>query len=208
MKADSIVFTIAGMCFGVILGWVLATLDSNRSLMPSPAAVTSSSEAPPPGNDQPQQTAQLDEAKVQALTTILKSDPENAGAAAELAETYFRAERMDEAIKWFREALRLNPKNVEASTQLGMSLFVVEGADAALAQFDAALRIDPDHPRALLSKGIVLWQGKRDLEGAAAAWRHLVKVAPASPEAEAAQEGLKAVTARGDHGGTAPVENQ
>ena len=207
MKPESIILTVTGMCFGVILGWVLATLDANRSLTPvAPAVASAPAEAPPPGNDQ--QAAQLDEAQVQALTTILKSDPTNAGAAAQLAETYFRAERMDEAIKWYQEALRLDPKNIEASTQLGMSLFVVQGPDAALAQFDRSLKLDPDHPRTLLSKGIVLWQGKRDLDGAAAAWQHLVAVAPSSPEAEAAKQGLQAIATPEGHGAAAPATNQ
>jgi len=190
MKPESIVLTVAGMCFGVILGWVLATVNINRSA-PVAAPVAAASQEAPAGNDR--QPSQLDEAQVQALTTILKNDPNNAGAAAQLAETYFKAERMDDAIKWYREALRLNPKNVDASTQLGMSYFIAQGADPALAQLEHSLQMQPNHPRTLLSKGIVLWRGKNDLAGAAAVWRKLVEVAPDSAEAQAAKQGLQAI---------------
>ena len=206
MKPESIILTVTGICFGVILGWVLATLDAGRTPTVPTAAAAPAQVEPPPGNDR-EPTAELDEARVQSLTTILTSDPNNAGAAAQLAETYFRAERMDDAIKWYKEALRLDPRNVEASTQLGMSYFVVQGADAALAQFEQSLKMAPDHPRTLLSKGIVLWQGKRDLDGAAAAWKRIVQVAPSSPEAEAAQQGLQAINKDG-HGDDTPAAEQ
>jgi cytochrome c-type biogenesis protein CcmH/NrfG len=195
MKPESIVLAVAGMCFGVILGWVLATLNVGRTAPVAAPVVASAQEAPAAGNER--QPAQLDEAQVQALTTILKSDPNNAKAAAQLAETYFKAEHMDDAIKWYREALRLDPKNVDASTQLGMSYFIAQGADPALAQLEHSLQMQPNHPRTLLSKGIVLWRGKNDLAGAAAVWKKLVEVAPDSPEAQAAQQGLQAIDAAG-----------
>jgi tetratricopeptide (TPR) repeat protein len=203
MKPESIVLTVAGMCFGVLLGWVLATMNDSRIAL-APAAAAAPQQAPSAGNERA--PAELDEGEVQALTTILTNDPNNAGAAAQLAETYFRAERMEEAIKWYREALRLDPKNVNASTQLGMSLFVTQGAEAALAQFEKSLQLDPKHARTLLSKGIVLWQGKNDLAGAEAAWRKVVEVAPDSPEAGMAQEGLKGLTGR--RGSAAPTGGQ
>ena len=194
MKPESIVLTVAGMCFGVILGWVLATVNINRSApVAAPVAAAPASEEASAGNER--QPAQLDEAQVQALTTILKNDPNNAGAAAQLAETYFKAEKMDDAIKWYREALRLDPKNVDASTQLGMSMFIAQGADPALAQLEHSLQMQPNHPRTLLSKGIVLWRGKNDLKGAEAVWRKLVEVAPDSAEAQAAKQGLQAIDA-------------
>ena len=88
-----------------------------------------------------------------------------------------------------------------------MSLFVTQGADPALAQFEKSLQLDPKHARTLLSKGIVLWQGKNDLAGAEAAWRKVVDVAPDSSEAELAQQGLQGLTGR-QGGGAAPSAGQ
>jgi tetratricopeptide (TPR) repeat protein len=204
MKPESIVLTVAGMCFGVLLGWVLATMNDSRLASAASTVTPAAQQEPSAGNERA--PAQLDEGEVQALTTILQNDPNNAGAAAQLAETYFRADRMEEAIKWYREALRLDPANVNASTQLGMALFVVQGADAALAQFEKSLQLDPRHARTLLSKGIVLWQGKNDLAGAEAAWRKVIEVAPDSSEASLAQQGLQGITGRG--GRSTPPEGK
>lgn len=201
MKPESLVLAVAGMCFGVIVGWVLASLDVNRTPVAAPPqaqASTTDDRQPPP----------LDEARVQALTTILKNDPGNSGAAAQLGEAYFEAERLDEATKWFLEALRLDPKNADASTKLGRTYLYTKGADPALEQLEHSLKISPNHPATLLQKGIVLWQGKQDLDAAAAIWQKLVEVAPNSPEAEAAKQGLQMIASRRGGGASTPPTNQ
>lgn len=187
MKADSIVFAIAGMCFGVILGWVLATQQMDRSArvaaVPAPAA----------GNTQ--QRAPLDEGRVKELTATLASDPKNAAATVQLANVYFDGERYDEAIKWYEQALKLDPKNVDASTDLGVSYYYMNQADRALQQFDYSLKLDPRHTKTLLNQGIVMAFGKQDLTGASAAWQQVVDIAPNSPEGQAASRALEGVAA-------------
>jgi tetratricopeptide (TPR) repeat protein len=199
MKPESIFFTIAGMCFGVIVGWVLASVDLSRERSTAPPVQAAASGERGPA---------LDEARVQALTTILTNDPNNAGAAVQLAGTYFEAERYDDAVKWYQEALRIDPKNVEASTQLGMTYFFTQGADPALAQLDRSLEMSPNHPLTLLNKGIVLWRGKQDKEGAGRIWKQLIDVAPNSPEAEAAKTGLGALAGAPAGGAAAPQNGQ
>jgi cytochrome c-type biogenesis protein CcmH/NrfG len=202
MKSESLVLAVAGMCFGVIVGWVLANLEINRQVaVQRPAA-----QAAAPTNER--QPPPLDEARVQQLTTILKNDPANAGAAVQLATTYFDAQRFDDAIKWYQEGLRLDPKNADAGAQLGLTYFFTRGTDSALEEFDRSLKIDPNHPRTLLNKGIVLWRGKQDLEGAAELWRKVVKLAPNSPEAEMAQQGLMAISGGRGGGEATPTSNQ
>jgi cytochrome c-type biogenesis protein CcmH/NrfG len=202
MKPESIVLTVAGMCFGVIVGWILANLEVNRSPVVVPQA-----QAQARSSDE-RQPAVLDEARVQSLTTILKNDPTNAGAAVQLGTTYFDAERFDEATKWYEEGLRLDPKNADASTQLGMTYFFTKGPDQALEQFERSLKIDPNHARTLLNKGIVLWRGKQDLKGAEAAWQKLVHLAPDSAEAQAAKQGLQAISAAAQSPGSPPASTQ
>ena len=96
MKAESIVFAIAGMCFGVILGWVLGTQQA-RPAAPPAAVETQPAAGQPAGASQ---TPVLDEGRVQSLQTILKSDPRNAGALVQLGNTYFDAQRYPDAIKY------------------------------------------------------------------------------------------------------------
>jgi tetratricopeptide (TPR) repeat protein len=188
MKADSIVFTIAGMCFGVILGWVLATQQAGRSV---PAAAAQA----PAATGNTQQRATLDEARVKELTATLAGDPNNAAAVVQLANTYFDGERFEDAIKWYEQALKLDPKNVDASTDLGVSYYYLNQADRALQQFDYSLKLDPRHTKTLLNQGIVMAFGKQDLVAAAAAWKKVVDIAPDSPEGQAATRALEGVAA-------------
>jgi len=193
MKAESIVYAVAGMCFGIILGWIIATQQQPARAI---APVTEVAASPPQSqaaSSSGQQAKVLDEARVQQLTTILNSDPKNVGAAVQLGNTYFDAERYPEAIKWYEQALAIDPKNADASTDLGVSYYYTNRPDEALKQFENSLRIDPKHTKTLLNKGIVLAFGKQDLNGAAASWQKVVELAPNSPEAQAAQRGLEGI---------------
>ena len=210
MKAESIVYTIAGMCFGIILGWIIATQQPVKAPVPvTEVASGSQPQQSQTGQPQGQQGKVLDQARVQQLTTILNSDPKNVGAAVQLGNTYFDAERYSDAIKWYEQALALDPKNADASTDLGVSYYYSNRPDDALKQFENSLRIDPKHTKTLLNQGIVLAFGKQDLKGAAAAWQKVVALAPNSPEAQAAQRGLEGIAAAqaGQRSG-APATNQ
>ena len=200
MRTDSIVFAIAGMCFGVILGWVIGVQQAGGRFTAAPAATATA----PAQAAQPQAPPPLDEARVQSLMTVIKNDPQNAGAAVQLGNTYFDAERYPDAIKWYQESLRIDPSNPDASTDLGVSLYYSGQTDRALQQFAQSLKLNPKHTKTLLNQGIVLAFGKQDLAGAQAAWKQVVELAPGSPEAQAAQRALEGITAAG-HGGTPPA---
>lgn len=196
MKAESIVFAVAGMCFGVILGWVIGTQQAGPRAPVAPAA---------PVAQQPQQQAppQLDEGRVQALTTIIESDPQNVSAHTQLANVYFDAERWDDAIQWYERSLKLNPNDADVSTDLGVSYYYTNKPDQALAQFERSLQIDPKHTKTMLNKGIVLAFGKQDLRAAAEEWKKVVELAPDSPEGQAARRALEGVaSAHANEGGT------
>jgi tetratricopeptide (TPR) repeat protein len=113
----------------------------------------------------------------------------------QLGNAYFDAERYEDAVKYYEEALKLDPKNVDASTDLGVSYYYTNRADQALKQFDYSLSLDPNHTKTLLNQGIVLAFGKRDLDGASAAWKKVVTLAPQSQEGQAAQRGLEGIAA-------------
>jgi len=199
------------MCFGIILGWVIGTQQASRR---SATAVQLQQSAPsspvPAGNTASggaHQAAPLDEAKVKSLQTIIKSDPKNAGAYVQLGNTYFDAERYSDAVKWYEEGVKLDPKNPDATTDLGVSYYYSGRTDDALKQFETSLTLNPKHANTLFNKGIVLAFGKRDLQGATAAWQKVVQLAPGTPEAQAAAQGLQGIAAaqKGPAPATAPV---
>jgi tetratricopeptide (TPR) repeat protein len=193
MKPESIVYAVGGMFFGVLLGWVIGVQHAR----PTASVVPAAAQAPAPGGAGNAQAAAppLDEGRVQALTTIINGDPENENAVIQLANTYFDAERWEDAIQWYERALTINPNNPDASTDLGVSYYYTNRPDRALAQFDHSLEVDPKHTKTMLNKGIVLAFGKEDLKAAAAEWQKVVDLAPGTPEGEAARRALEGVAA-------------
>jgi tetratricopeptide (TPR) repeat protein len=184
MKPESVAFGVAGILFGLIAGWIIGSQQAPQP----PAGATAAATAP----ERPQPPP-LDEAQVSAFEAIASRDPSNAPARAELGNLYFAAERFDEAIKWYTEALKLSPTDVAVSTHLGMSYYYVNQPDRALEQFDRSLKLDPKHVTTWLNVGVVRAFGKQDLPGAEAAWQQVVQLAPDSPEGQAARRALESM---------------
>ena len=196
MRSDSIFLGICGILFGVMLGWVIGSQQAGRRAA-TPVQLQQSAPSPAPAGDQAaaRTPPPLDEGKVQSLQTIIKSDPKNAGAYVQLGNTYFDAERYPDAVKWYEQGVQLDPKNPDASTDLGVSYYYSGRTDDALKQFENSLKLNPKHAKTLFNKGIVLAFGKRDFAGAREAWQQVVQLAPGTPEAQAAQQGLQGIAA-------------
>jgi tetratricopeptide (TPR) repeat protein len=188
MKSDSIVFGVAGVAFGLIAGWIIGTQQgSSRVAPPAPVAAASSGSS---GASSESRAAVLDQAQVNALKAVAERDASNPKPRADLANLYFDAERYDDAIKWYAEALTLNPNDPNVSTDLGVSYYYTNQPDKALEQFDHSLKIDPKHVKTLLNLGIVRAFGKQDLDGATQAWQQVIQLAPDGPEGQAAKRAL------------------
>lgn len=185
MKSDAIAFGIAGIVFGIIAGWIIGT---EQATMRTPAEPRPAAAAPSTATEQ--RAAILDEAQVNALKSVAERDRSNPKPRVELANLYFDAERFDEAITWYEEALKLNPNDVNVSTDLGVSYYYTNQPDRAIEQLNRSLKIDPKHSKTLLNLGIVKAFGKQDLQGASDAWRQVIELTPDSPEGQAARRAL------------------
>jgi len=187
MKAESVVLAVAGAFFGLIVGWILGSQQASPGrVAPAPAAQVQAQQgavtAAPPKT--------LDENQVRTLREAAAREPGNARPRVELANLYFDAERYDDAITWYQEALKLSPKDPNVSTDLGICYYYTNQPDRALEQFDYSLRLDPKHAKTLLNQGVVRAFGKQDLQGAAASWQKVVDLAPDSREGQAAKRAL------------------
>jgi cytochrome c-type biogenesis protein CcmH/NrfG len=89
--------------------------------------------------------------------------------------------RYGEAIAAYQAVLKRDPKNVDAMTHLALIVAIGGGpehVDRALETFDRALEIDPNYPPALLYRGQVLYEMKKDVAAAIRSWEKFVAVAP------------------------------
>lgn len=187
MKSETIAYAIAGVVFGLIAGWVIGTQQATTRtpVVPAPPVATA------PGSESGgTRAALLDEAKVNALKSVAEREPANAQPRIQLGNLYFDAERYDDAIKWYGDAVNLAPRDVNISTDLGVCYYYTNQLDKAIEQLEHSLQIDPNHSKTLLNIGIVRAYGKQDLTGATAAWQKLLKLSPDSPEGQAAKRAL------------------
>lgn len=177
----AIVSGIAGMLFGIIVGYLLATQSGTSQFSTSAAQAA----APAPATTAaPASTPVVNESELQTYRDILKADPRNARVATDLANRLYDAGRYADAIPYYQQAFANDPKNVMVSTDLATSLFYVGRSDESLAQFDKSLAIDPTHAQTLFNLGIVRSQSKGDFAGAVKAWEKLLASNPGYSEAE------------------------
>jgi tetratricopeptide (TPR) repeat protein len=195
MNRESVAAGVAGILFGLLVGWILGSQAARQAPATAPAMAQSST-APATAANSPSQArapAPLDQARVDELTKRANANPRDAGVRTQIANLYFDAERYNDAIKWYEASLALEPGNPDVSTDLGVSYYYTNQPDRALAQFARSLEVDPRHTKTMLNVGVVRAFGKQDLEGAAAAWRKVVELAPDTAEGRAARQMIEAL---------------
>jgi cytochrome c-type biogenesis protein CcmH/NrfG len=191
MRADAIVFGIAGALFGLIVGWVLGSQQTSaRARLTAPVAQAAPAQQQPAA---PPQAAPVDPARIKALEEAAGKNPKDVQSRIQLGNMFFDAEQYPQAITWYEQALALNPNDPNVSTDLGVAYYYTNQNDRALAQFDKSLAMDAKHIKTLLNVGIVRAFGKQDLAGAGQAWQLVVDLAPDSPEGQAAKKGLEGI---------------
>lgn len=185
-------YVMAAVCLliGVLVGYLV-----RGSAHTAAQAATASAEmqraaapAPPSGMGQQQRMPTLDDMKRMAdkqaepLLEKLKTDPKNVDLLNKTALTYKAAHQFKDAVVYFQKALDVDPKNVAIRTDMASCLYYTGDVDGALAQLDKSLSYDPKHAGTLMNIGIIKWQGKKDVDGAIAAWQTLLKLNPNFPQ--------------------------
>jgi cytochrome c-type biogenesis protein CcmH/NrfG len=193
---ESVVFGLAGVFFGILVGWMIGSQQAR-----TPAATTS---APPAAAQQAQTAPPFDQSRATALEATIAKNASDVESRVQLGDLYFDAERFADATRWYEDALKIDPKHVNASTDLGIAYYYMNQPDRALQQFERSLSVDPKHTKTLLNVGIVRAFGKQDLEGAAKVWQEVIDLAPSSPEAGMARQALQGLRSAHPQGGTPP----
>ncbi len=189
MRRDTLVFTAAGVLFGLVVGYMAASWD----LVPRPVVAGAVAAAPPPRGAAPAKPAANPD-EVKALESLAARQPKDVSVRVELGNLHMDAQRWDEAIRWYREALALDPSRPDVATDLGACLVSGGSPEEALAEFEKVLRAAPDYKNALYNKGIALMQLGRPAE-AAAVWEDLLKRYPADPQLQGLRARIEQIRA-------------
>jgi len=180
-------FAFAAVCLflGICAGWLLRTAQDRSN----PLAATAAASAPAPtmnmpanlGTGAPSSPAQFQQTvdvQLAPLLDQLKSDPANADLLAQIGNTYYDAKQYPAAIDYYERSLKSQPANASVRTDLGTAYWYNGEPDAAISEFNEALIYQPNKPDTLFNLGIVKWQGKKDTDGAIAAWEKLLATNP------------------------------
>jgi len=194
---------VAGVFFGVLVGWIIGSQAGGRGPEPTASAAAAAPSQSSAASSGQQQPMPLDESRASAMKSTAQQNPSDAVTRVQLGDMYFDAGRFPEAAQWYEAALKIQPKDPNVSTDLGIAYYYMNQSDKALAQFDTSLAIDPKHAKTLLNIGIVRAFGKGDLKGAADAFQKVVTLAPTSEEARAAKQALDGL--RANHPDLAPA---
>jgi cytochrome c-type biogenesis protein CcmH/NrfG len=175
MRRETLVYTLAGVVFGFVLGFMAASWDS----MPRPVAAA----VPPAGGGHPSTSrpAVVDPDEVGRLEALAARQPADGAPRVALGNLYMDHQRWEDAIRWYRDALAVGPDDPDVATDLG-GCYVHAGRPAeGLAAFDRVLERHPDHRNARFNRGVALLALDRPLE-AALSWEELLRRHPDDPQ--------------------------
>ena len=115
------------------------------------------------------------------------------------------ADEYSQAIQAYQAVLKRDPDNVDALTHMGLIAAIAsqgnehgpEMVDRALGLFDRALAKDPNYAPALLYRGQVLYEVKKDAPGAIKSWEKFLAVTPAGEDRQRVQKMIAQARAQG-----------
>jgi cytochrome c-type biogenesis protein CcmH/NrfG len=183
------VYAMGLMCLaiGMTLGYLFRGSESAK-VQPQAAQLPAGSPrgAPPPmpGLDDMKRMA---DKQAEPLLAKLKRDPNNSDLLNQIGLIYKATHQFNDAIAYYQRALQANPKNTAARTDLASCLYYLGDTDGALKQLQESLTYSPKDVNSLFNLGMIRWQGKKDGQGALAAWSELLKVNPELEQTKKAQ---------------------
>lgn len=119
---------------------------------------------------------------VSPMLAALRQNPKDTVTLINIGNTYYDAKIYDKAIQYYAEALKIAPGNVNARTDMATAYWYTGDADHAIAELEKSLALEPTHAQSLFNLGIVKFQGRKDSQGAIAAWQKLLQTNPNYPE--------------------------
>jgi tetratricopeptide (TPR) repeat protein len=175
------------LLLGVCGGWLIrrsteGPIPAQSVAIPSQANVPSQ---PVPANfgmagelPSAQELKQAADSQARPLVEQLKADPKNAGLLARIGNLYYDAKQYPVAIDYYERSLKSQPADTSVRTDLGTAYWYNGDADTAISQFNKALTYEPAKADTLFNLGVVKWEGKKDAQGAVAAWQKLLDSNP------------------------------
>ncbi len=124
---------------------------------------------------------------VEQLRAALNNNPDDAAAAASLANLYYDSGNAPLAIVYYSVALRIDPNQPGVWTDMGTMYW--QNGDVSLAErsYREALKLSPGFGNAYLNLGLLYRDAKRNPAQASVYWKELVERYPQHAAAQRAR---------------------
>ena len=195
MNRENLLFSIIGILFGFIVGFMFAS-TMNQKYGPGAPTPTASqnlpSDHPPVGANAAANPGGM-QAEVTASIEKARNEPKNFEAQLKAAELYYQIQRYDLSIEYLLKANQLKPTDYQTVVNLGMVNLDAGHYDTAEKWYRAALKMKSDDVMVLAGMAETMLQKKYAKE-AETAIAQLEKADPNSqdlPRFKSLLEGLK-----------------
>ena len=182
MSRENLLFAIIGILFGFIVGFMSASVMSQKyAAVPATAGNSQAlpPDHPPVGSQSASGNPQAMQAEVTASIDKARKEPNNFDAQLKAAELYYQIQRYDQAIDFLLKANQLKPTDYRTVVVLGMVNLDAGHYDTAEKWYRAAMKMKQDDTMVL--SGLVAATLQRgDAKAAEDAIAQLEKVDPNS----------------------------
>ncbi len=180
--AMAIISLVVGLAMGYLVRGSQSPAPPPQTVATAPKSAPSSphTAAGMGGGPMPnlEQMKKMADDKAAPFLEKLKTDPNNTALLMKVGDLYQATHQFKEAAGYYDRALHVDPKNVPVRTQLASCLYYSGDIDGAIQQLQQALQYDPKDANSLFNLGMIRLQGKKDRNGALAAWQLLLKSNP------------------------------
>lgn len=123
-------------------------------------------------------------ARLEHLERLAAGEPGNPDHVTAIANLHYDLGNFREAAAYYERSLGLRPGDPNVETDLATCYHYLGEHDRALQTLDRILGHRPTFSQARFNKGIVLLNGKRDVQGAISVWEDLLRTDPEYPHRE------------------------
>ena len=124
------------------------------------------------------------------LLEKLTANPNSVPLNIEVANFLFDNNQFDQAIPFYKKAVKGDPSNIAVQIDLAVCYFNLRQFDQAIVEMEKALKIDPNHPKGLFNMGIIYYNLKQ-FDKVRTYWEKLIATHPNSDETTKALDLLK-----------------
>jgi cytochrome c-type biogenesis protein CcmH/NrfG len=192
--------TIIGLAIGLVVG-LFVGYEAGKSGQSSSAPVGAMPPMPPgmpggmppgmpPGMPGPAAPGPEVLARITQLQSVVARDPKNVQAWIQLGNDYYDTRQAQKAVEAYGRALELKPNDPNVLTDQGAMYRELAQYDKAVANFEKANKADPKHVQSLFNLGVVYAHDLRQPQKAIDAWNKVIQLAPDSPQAAQAAQGV------------------